>query len=259
MPLPGTDAERWLRRFRPNASARVRLVCFPHAGGSASFYHPVAMAHAGAADVVILQYPGRQDRRREPLMRSVAEYVGRIAPILENERPLPTVFFGHSMGAVLAFETALALADTPAAPRAVMASGRRAPATHRDEQVHLRDDKGLLDELRQLNGTQADLLGDEEILRMTLPAVRSDYRVIETYQAVPDRTVDCPITVLVGDDDPKTTVAEAERWREHSTATAAFRMRTFPGGHFYLAAHQAEVNAELAATLSAVSRGPAIR
>ncbi|WP_317447601.1 thioesterase II family protein [Streptomyces collinus] len=256
MPMPGTDAERWLRRFRPNASARVRLVCFPHAGGSASFYHPVAMAHA-AADVVVLQYPGRQDRRHEPLVRSVAEYVARIGPILERERPVPTVYFGHSMGAVLAFETALALADTPAAPRAIVASGRRAPATHRNERVHLRDDEGLLDELRKLNGTQADLLGDEEIVRMALPAVRSDYRVIETYQAVPDSTVDCPITVLVGDDDPKTTVAEADRWREHSTA--AFRLRTFPGGHFYLAEQQAEVNAELAATLSAVSKSAATR
>ncbi|MFJ9870692.1 thioesterase II family protein [Streptomyces sp. NPDC101165] len=256
MPMPGTDAERWLRRFRPNASAHVRLVCFPHAGGSASFYRPVAMAHA-AADVVVLQYPGRQDRRHEPLVRSVAEYVARIGPILEQERPLPTVYFGHSMGAVLAFETALALADTPAAPRAIVASGRRAPATHRNERVHLRDDEGLLDELRKLNGTQADLLGDEEIVRMALPAVRSDYRVIETYQAVPDSTVDCPINVLVGDDDPKTTVAEADRWREHSTA--AFCLRTFPGGHFYLAEHQAEVNAELAAMLSAVSKGAAIR
>ncbi|KAB1977597.1 thioesterase II family protein [Streptomyces triticiradicis] len=257
MPMPGTDAARWLRRFRPNASARVRLVCFPHAGGSASFYHPVAMTHAAAADVVVLQYPGRQDRRHEPLVPSVAEYVARIGPVLEQERPLPTVHFGHSMGAVLAFETAIALADTPAAPRAIVASGRRAPATYRDERVHLRDDEGLLDELRKLNGTQADLLGDEEIVRMALPAVRGDYRVIETYQAVRGSTVDCPITVLVGDDDPKTTVAEADRWREHSTA--AFRLRTFPGGHFYLAEHQAAVNAELAATLSAVSAGAAVR
>ncbi len=190
-------------------------------------------------------------------MPSVAEYVARIAPVLEQERPLPTVYFGHSMGAVLAFETALALADTPAAPRAIVASGRRAPVTHRNEHVHLRDDEGLLDELRKLNGTQADLLGDEEIVRMALPAVRGDYRVIETYQAVPGSTVDCPITVLVGDDDPKTTVAEADRWREHSTAP--FHLRTFPGGHFYLAEHQAEVNAELAATLTAVSNGTAIR
>ncbi|MFJ5535177.1 thioesterase II family protein [Streptomyces sp. NPDC093261] len=257
MPIPGTDAERWLRRFRPDASTRVRLVCFPHAGGSASFYHPVAMTHAAAADVVVLQYPGRQDRRHEPLVLSVAEYVARIGPVLEQERPLPTVYFGHSMGAVLAFETALALADTPAAPRAIVASGRRAPATHRDERVHLRDDDGLLDELRKLNGTQADLLGDEEIVRMALPAVRGDYRVIETYQAVPGSTVDCPITVLVGDDDPKTTVAEADQWREHTTA--GFRLRTFPGGHFYLAEHQAEVNAELAAALSAVSDWAAIR
>lgn len=255
MPQNDTEAERWLRRFRPNSSARVRLVCFPHAGGSASFYHPVAMAHAAAADVVVLQYPGRQDRRREPLLGSVAEYVSHIAPLLAREPRLPTVYFGHSMGAVLAFETAVALAGTAAAPRAVLASGRRAPVTHRDERVHLRDDDDLLTDMRRLNGTQAHLLGNEEILRMALPAVRSDYRVIETYQATPDRTVDCPITVMVGEDDPKTTVAEADRWREHTTG--AFRIRTFSGGHFFLAEHQNVVNRELATTLTTVSLAPA--
>ncbi|MGW1148900.1 thioesterase II family protein [Streptomyces sp. NPDC002454] len=256
MHLPGTERERWLRRFRPRPHARVRLVCFPHAGGSASFYHPVATAHA-SADVVILQYPGRQDRRHEPLVRSVSEYVDRIAPVLEGEEPLPTVHFGHSMGAVLAFETALALAGTRAAPRAIVASGRRAPVTFRDERTHLGDDRSLLDEMRRLNGTQADVLDDEEILRMALPAVRGDYRVIETYRAAPHRGVDCPITVLVGEDDPKTTVAEADRWREHSTAE--FRIRTFPGGHFYLTTQQAEVNAELAAVLTAAAQGRATR
>lgn len=251
------DSELWLRRFSPNTGARVRLVCFPHAGGSASFYRPVALAHAAAADVVVLQYPGRQDRRREPLIGSIASYVDQIVPILAAEPPLPTVYFGHSMGAVLAFETTYALAGTPSAPRALVASGRRAPATHRDERVHERDDNGVLAELRQLNGTQMDLLGDEEVLRMAMPAIRSDYRVIETYPAVPDRVVDCPITVLLGDNDPKSTVVEADRWREHTTG--AFRLRTFPGGHFYLAAHQAEVNRELATTLTAVSMAPAGR
>lgn len=251
MQQPGTDADRWLRRFRPNPAAAVRLVCFPHAGGSASFYHPVALAHASAADVVVLQYPGRQDRRREPLVGSVGEYVALIAPILAMEPALPTVYFGHSMGAVLAFETAVALAGTSAAPVALVASGRRAPATHRDEHVHLRDDDGIVAEIRELNGTQADLLGDEEILRLAMPSVRGDYRAIETYQAVAGRSVDCPVTVLVGDDDPKTTLAEADRWREHTTA--AFRLRSFPGGHFYLVAHQAEVNGELSAALSAAA------
>ena len=248
------QSELWLRRFRPNPGARVRLVCFPHAGGSASFYHPVALAHAAAADVVVLQYPGRQDRRREPLLGSVADYVAAIAPLLAAEPELPTVYFGHSMGAVLAFETAHVLAGTSGAPRALVASGRRAPATHRDERVHQRDDDGVLAELRQLNGTQMDLLGDEEVLRMAMPAIRGDYRVIETYPATPDRVVECPITVLVGDNDPKTTVAEADRWREHTSG--AFRIRTFPGGHFYLASHQAEVNRELATTLTAVSMAP---
>lgn len=255
-PVTDLDPGKWLRRYHPAPGAEVRLVCFPHAGGSASFYRPVATAHSPGADVVVVQYPGRQDRHREPLITSIDEYAEAITRVLAAEPELPTVFFGHSMGALLGFEVAHRLEHGAGAPpRALVASGRRAPGTARDERVHLLDDDGLLADVRTLNGTAA-ALEDEEIVRMSLPAIRNDYRAVETYPPRRDRVVDCPITVLIGDADPKSTVEESVRWKEHTTG--AFRLRTFRGGHFYLVRQSPAVNTELTEELSAL-RAPTTR
>ncbi|WP_020659274.1 thioesterase II family protein [Amycolatopsis benzoatilytica] len=251
------NSDRWLRRFRPSPAAAVRLVCFPHAGGSASFYQPLAAAHAPGADVVVLQYPGRQERHREPCVPTVGRYADEIAELLSAEPELPTVYFGHSMGASIAFETAL----RTGAASALVVSGRRAPATRRDERFHQLDDAGLLREIRRLGGTETAALDNEEILRMSLPAIRSDYRAAETYEGAASAVLECPVIALIGDSDPKATLAEVDRWREQTTA--AFRMRSFPGGHFYLITHTAAVNQEIAAELARLGNetaaGPATR
>lgn len=242
------DPARWLRRFRPAPPAARRLVCFPHAGGSASFYHPLALAHAPATDVAVLQYPGRQDRREEPGILSIDDYADRIAEVLAAEPARPTVYFGHSMGAAIAFEVAHRLQGTPAAPDRLVLSARRAPSTERSESVHTRDNAGVLAEVKRLNGTDSAALEDDELLELVLPAIRSDYQAIETYPSRPGLVVGCPISVLTGDNDPTTTLPEAELWREHTTAE--FRLRVFPGGHFYLTEHVPAVNAELTAELT---------
>jgi surfactin synthase thioesterase subunit len=245
----------WLRRYHPADADAVRLVCFPHAGGSASFYHPVSARFAPAAEVLSLQYPGRQDRRKEPCVEDLGRLADLIAERLLALDDRPCVFFGHSMGAALAFETAWRLERKDAGPRTVIASGRRGPSTTRAEEVHLRDDDGIVAEMRRLNGTAAGVLGDEEILRMALPALRGDYRAIETYSCPPERTVRCGITVLTGDGDPLTTVEEAERWRDHTEGP--FRLRVFTGGHFFLTQHLTAVNGEIADALGLARSAPA--
>ncbi|MEI5103842.1 alpha/beta fold hydrolase [Streptomyces sp. PmtG] len=239
-------SDLWLRRFHPAPDAPVRLVCFPHAGGSASFYFPVSAALHNDSEVAVLQYPGRQDRRNEPHVDDIGELADRIAPLVAPLFDRPVVFFGHSMGAIVAYEVARRLKEQEHTPAALFVSGRRAPSTHREEKVHLRDDDGLMDDVKALSGTDTQVLGDEEILRMVLPAIRSDYRAIETY-GPENGTVDCPITALIGDDDPKATVEETDVWRAHTTA--AFDLQVFAGGHFFISSRAAEVIAVLRAGL----------
>ncbi|UKD51724.1 alpha/beta fold hydrolase [Amycolatopsis sp. FU40] len=248
-----TESTSWVRRFHPAPDAPARLVCFPHAGGSASFYFPMSKALSGDLDVLNLQYPGRQDRRHEPVIADLGRLADETAEVLRPWLDRPVAFFGHSMGAVLAFETALRLEREHAfSPVRLFASGRRAPSTSRDESVHLRDDEGILAELKLMSGTDARLLGDEEILRMSLPAIRGDYQAVETYQAEPAAAVRCPIDVLTGDDDPKTTIAEARAWQEHTTG--GFDLTVFAGGHFFLAHHQKEITAHIRNRTAAVAR-----
>ena len=240
MSIPSAAADLWCRRYRPSATATARLVCLPHAGGSAPFFLPVAAALSPAVDVVAIQYPGRQDRRNERLLTDARSLADRIHDILVGQPPLPVTFFGHSLGAVVAFEAIRRLADSGYPPAHLFASGRRAPSAHRDENVHLLGDDGIMAEVRGLNGTASSVLDDDELMRAVLPSLRADYQAAETYRCDPDVTIDCPVTVLTGDSDPKTTLAEARAWDRHTTGPCT--IRTFPGGHFFLTAHATEIN-----------------
>jgi surfactin synthase thioesterase subunit len=190
-------------------------------------------------DVVAIQYPGRQDRRTETPIGDMAVLADRVYEILRRQPEMPLTFFGHSMGALLGFEVTQRLEAEGRGPVRLYASGRRGPATIRDEKVHVRDDAGILAEVRQLNGTASFLLGDDELMRATLPALRADYRATETYSCAPDVKVTCPISALTGKNDPKTTLDEASAWALHTSG--AFDLHVFTGGHFFLSDQPGEI------------------
>jgi len=221
----------WARRHHRAPHPRARLVCLPHAGGSASYFAPVAKALAPEIDVLAIQYPGRQDRRNEPAVDTVEALADLITPVLLPCTDLPLALFGHSMGASIGYEVARRLEKAGTAPLVLIVSARRAPTRHRAETTHLRDDAGLVAAVQALGGANSRLLDDPEVRSMVLPALRSDYRAAETYRPGPG-TVSCPITALVGESDPKCTPDEAGSWRDHTTGD--FTLLTFPGGHFYL-------------------------
>jgi pyochelin biosynthesis protein PchC len=233
MTAPSTAQEAWIRRYHRAPGSSVQLVCFPHAGGSASFYFPVSKALSPRVDVCAVQYPGRQDRRSEPPIDNIPELADAVAAAIRPLADRPLAFFGHSMGAVLGYEVALRLERDGASPLTrLYVSGRRAPSRVRAESVHRLDDEGIVAELRELSGTGTELLTDPEALDMILPAVKNDYRAVETYRDVPGRTLSCPVSALIGDTDPRVTADEAKAWAGHTTG--AFDLRIFPGGHFYL-------------------------
>jgi surfactin synthase thioesterase subunit len=156
------------------------------------------------------------------------QLVAALAPL--TGRPL--TIFGHSLGASLGFEVARRLEQSGVIPTALFASGRPAPSRSRLERTHLRTDAGLLAAMKELGGTDAALLADEDVLAMVMPAIRGDYTAAETYTCEPGPRLSCPIYALTGDDDPKATLDEVRAWSEHTDGE--FDMTVFPGGHFYL-------------------------
>jgi pyochelin biosynthesis protein PchC len=246
-----SQGQLWFRRYAPADGAAVRLVCFPHAGGSASYFMPVAQALAPSVDVLAVQYPGRQDRLREPCVDSVHELARLSALALQDTDDRPVALFGHSLGALVAYEVARSLTGTRAgSPVHLFVSGRRAPSSHRDESLHRMGDDAIIAEVRALGGTSQQILADPELRDMVLPALRGDYKAVETYRHVPGAPVRCPVTALTGDRDPKTTVDEAAAWEAHAPADA-FELLVFGGGHFFLNSRADEVIASLRERLSA--------
>jgi pyochelin biosynthesis protein PchC len=198
--------------------------------------------------VCAIQYPGHQDRCAEELM----DDIGQLADCaLESLRPLlrpRPVLFGHSMGAVVAFEVAMRMERAAGYwPSRLIASGRCAPSLRRREHVHLGTDEALIGRVRDLGGTDERLLDSRDLLSTLLPALRNDFRAIDHYLALPQSRLRCPITAFVGDADPTVTIAEVTGWREH-TATA-FDLHVFSGGHFYVESWPTEVIAKLSDVL----------
>lgn len=247
-----TGDNLWLRRFHPapaHTSSNPRLVCFPHAGGSASSFLSFSRSLAAVLEVAAVQYPGRQERRREPCFGSMTDLAEQIFTVLKPSTDRPLALFGHSMGAIAAFEVARRLEDElDISPVALFVSGRRAPSRYRAEYVHQQDDDGLVAEIKALSGTDIRVLDNEELLQMVLPAIRSDYKAIETYQYQDGPKLHCPIHAFVGDADPRATIEEVTAWDKHTTGQ--FTLSVFPGGHFYLNEHQADIAKTVTTRLS---------
>lgn len=246
-PGPGTDP--WLRRFHPAPPGPApRLVLLPHAGGNASYYFPFSQALSAYAEVLTVQYPGRQDRFAEPVPGSIEAMVDGVHQALRPWLDGPLVLFGHSMGALVAFELARRLeaesgsasdsgsASAPGPLRGLIVSGRRSPLVQRAEDGFPQDDDALFAQLGSLAGTDPRLLAHEGFKELILPVLRGDYRAVEEYRCAPGRALRVPVSVLCGEQDPRVSVSEAMAWRD--LAAAAFTFRGFPGGHFYLAEHQ---------------------
>lgn len=242
--MTGPDP-RWIRRYHPGSAAAVTLVCLPHAGGSASFFYPVSAALAGSVDVVAVQYPGRQDRHGEPQVDSIAGLAAAVAEQVLALGDRPVALFGHSMGALVGYETAVLLERAGRPVTHLFASGRRAPSRTRPEAIHRLGDDELIAHVQRLddNTGVADALADPDVRSMALPALRADYRAVETYPATAGPPLRSPVTVFTGDDDPVVSADEAAAWDGHTLG--GFACVTFPGRHFFLATHRAAVLSEI--------------
>ncbi|WP_433194640.1 thioesterase II family protein [Nocardia sp. CA-107356] len=240
--MAGDSFAMWTRRMRPGAPAEPVLVCFPPGGGAAGGYRALANHITDGVAVYAVQYPGRRDRIGEEPIVSLTEMADHVAAALDPLLGCELAFFGHSMGATIAFETARRLEAQGRGPTTLFVSGRTAPSEPRTDQVIDTDDATLIAELERLAndpGSVAILRTNSALAAAVLPAVRNDYRAIENYVYIPGEPLHCPVVGLTGIDDPVVTPAQLDRWRIHSTGP--FDLHTFPGGHFYLDTQPAEI------------------
>ncbi|MFF8771807.1 thioesterase II family protein [Kitasatospora sp. NPDC015120] len=244
-----TPARSWLRSFDTAAGGGTRLVALPHAGGSASAFRFLSQALAPDLPVVAVQYPGRQDRFDEPAVTDLHRLADLVVRALEPHLDEPLALFGHSMGASIAFETALRLERLGIAPAALIVSSRTAPGIGlgRPDLVHELGDTELLAELQAFGAVGPLITEDRELLRYTLELVRADYRAVESYRPVPGSRVHCPVSVLLGTRDPRVSRAQGAAWQDWSAREIALHL--FEGGHFFLEDHADAVTALVRAAL----------
>jgi len=227
------------------AAGALRLFCFPHAGGGGAAFKAWAERLPRGVRVV----PMRPPRPATPY--SMAELVAALGDAIQPYLDQPFAFFGHSMGAVVAFELARLLRRRHRPlPRVLVASGARAPQFRRGHVPGPEPGEAEFAEaLRRLQGTPREVLDNPSLMQLILPALREDAAIYRNYIYAEEPPLDCPIRAYGGAEDPNVHRPHLEAWALQTTA--AFAVRLFPGGHFYLQTHRAEFLAALALDLTA--------
>src|SRR5690606_38041922 len=185
-------------------------------------------------EVCSIELPGRDTRIAHPPLTSLPALVQEVRSTFDTLLDAPFTLFGHSMGALLAFELTRSLRrDGLPLPAALFVSGHRAPHLPDPRRpLHPLPDGDFVAELRRLQGTPPEVLEDRELLELFLPLLRADFTVAETYQYTPEPPLPVPILAWGGREDPEVSQPELAAWREHTSRT--FRLRMLPGSHFFV-------------------------
>ena len=251
--MPTDRAERTCRRYCGRVTGRPpKLFIFPHAGGSAQYYVPFAKAFSSDIKRIAVQYPGRSGTHDLASFTSIPRPRGRVCQMLSplDQSDGEVAFFGHSMGALVAFEVARRFEAAGSPIAALFVSACAAPGRIGYEYIP-ESDRGLLNAVSEMTGANPEFLENEEFAAKILPTLRG-FKAITNYDCPPDATVSCPIFAFVGDNDEVATYEKVVPWSERTTSE--FTVRVFTGHHFYLNDHLPELVSDVEGKISSCCR-----
>ncbi len=228
----------WVTCQNPQSSARVRLFGFPYGGGGASVFRSWISELPDTIELFAIQYPGRENRFGEKLYTVLDPLIQDLERSILPFLTKPTVFLGHSLGALVAFELARVLQEHHDFQlEHLFVSGHRAPhLPFTSPIIHPLPDAEFIEAVRQLNGIPPEAFDYPELLEMITPILRSDFMLWENYQYLERAPLNCPISAFGGKKDPLVTPREIEAWGKQTVNH--FSHQIFSGDHFFIHTEQ---------------------
>lgn len=248
--LERASASRWLTVVGKRPDAPVQLVCLPHAGGTAATFRSWPDRLADAAEVIAARLPGRGPRRNEPPVDDLAALSRKTAAAVTRLVDRPFALYGHSMGALLAFEVARELrrAGRGPAPELLVACAYPAPRLpRRAKPISGLSAPRFASELRRLGGIPPEVLGHRDLMLLSVPALRADFAACESYRYMPEEPLTCPVVVVGGTRDRLVERRELLAWKDETSGPTSIHM--LDAGHFLPSSHEDELVTILAGTL----------
>jgi medium-chain acyl-[acyl-carrier-protein] hydrolase len=230
--------DSWVKYLRSNFDAKLRLFCFPSAGGEALSFSSWSADIKPDVQVYPIELPGRGLRQSENPFTHIEPLIEALTRALLPYFDKPFAFFGHGMGGLISFELAhLLRQDYGQSPVNLFISGHRAPQIPLLEPpIHNLPEPKFLNKLRRFNGTLEIVLKNAELTKLLLPTLRADFAILETYVYTPRPRLDFPITALGGLQDSRVSCNDLEAWREQTNVN--FSMQMFKGNHSFIRSAQ---------------------
>jgi medium-chain acyl-[acyl-carrier-protein] hydrolase len=231
----------WFQFSATDEQVELKMFCFPYAGGTAKVFKKWEDFLPPAVQVISVELPGRGARLKEPPFVNIPTLIDELGDMIWPLLDKPFVFFGHSMGAIIAFELSRFLRRKHGRePQTLFIAGRCAPQITRSAPAtyNLPKDE-FIEELVKLDGTPKEVIEHAELMELMIPLLRADFQLVQTYEYRADTPLRCPIVVYGGLQDYETPRDLLSPWK--GLTSSRFALHMLPGDHFFIRSSQSQL------------------